>query len=453
MFEHVDAGTYSLIGAAAFLAGVTRVTFSLTVIVLEATRDIAFALPLMITIMAAKLAGDRFSRGIYDEHIVYRKVPYLEADVPAPLAAAVAGLSVRHVMSPLPGSAGHLPGSAGHTSPREVSPRRAGTAPRDSLPPGGGLLRTATGAEETAFRRSRERDEAWEDKPRRLLTLPPVARVGELLDALSHDVCGFPVVRRGGGGHAGLITRDVLFVVLEHRGSTAAPTRDVAVAPRDLAGYRALLSEEEWAGLRPLVDAGAHTQGWLHARDVAVVLRGGVRSRIVYLSPMCAAGSGVPVPDSWVCDGAPPAGPVALPYTLFQREQQARRGQREVRTGTERLGRGRLAQLRAAVEQEGHADAYVDLRPYMNQQPYSVPDNFSFLRAYALFRAVGMRHLLVVDDTHAVQGIVTRSDLYKAVHVAEALHLSRGHARATPLDEPDSPDRPPSNIVACAGEF
>lgn len=40
-----------------------------------------------------------------------------------------------------------------------------------------------------------------------------------------------------------------------------------------------------------------------------------------------------------------------------------------------------------------------------------VQDSLSLERAYILFRSMGLRHLVVVDDHNHVQGIVTRKDL------------------------------------------
>ena len=47
----VYPGTYAIIGAAAFMGGVMRMTISLTVILIETTQKISYGLPIMITLM------------------------------------------------------------------------------------------------------------------------------------------------------------------------------------------------------------------------------------------------------------------------------------------------------------------------------------------------------------------------------------------------------------------
>lgn len=81
----VEPGKYALIGAAAQLGGVVRMTISLTVIIVETTGNITFALPLIVTLIAAKWTGDYFNEGIYDTHIRLAGVPLLSWE-PPPLA-------------------------------------------------------------------------------------------------------------------------------------------------------------------------------------------------------------------------------------------------------------------------------------------------------------------------------------------------------------------------------
>jgi hypothetical protein len=56
-------------------------------------------------------------------------------------------------------------------------------------------------------------------------------------------------------------------------------------------------------------------------------------------------------------------------------------------------------------------EAEVDLTPYVNTSAFKVQDALSLERAYILFRSMGLRHLVVVDEHNRVQGIVTRKDL------------------------------------------
>lgn len=50
----IYSGTFALIGAAAFLGGVVRMTISLTVILIESTNEITYGLPIMITLMVGQ---------------------------------------------------------------------------------------------------------------------------------------------------------------------------------------------------------------------------------------------------------------------------------------------------------------------------------------------------------------------------------------------------------------
>ena len=67
-------------------------------------------------------------------------------------------------------------------------------------------------------------------------------------------------------------------------------------------------------------------------------------------------------------------------------------------------------------------DKTVDLRPFMNPSPYTVVASSTLPHMFRLFRALGLRHLIVVNDENRVVGIVTRKDL---VRYRES-HDSRG---------------------------
>jgi chloride channel 3/4/5 len=75
----VTPGTYAIIGAAAALAGVTRMTVSIVVIMFELTGALTYVLPIMVAVMISKWVGDAFSRrGIYESWIHFNEYPFLD---------------------------------------------------------------------------------------------------------------------------------------------------------------------------------------------------------------------------------------------------------------------------------------------------------------------------------------------------------------------------------------
>ena len=75
----VVPGTYAIVGAAAALAGVSRMTVSIVVIMFELTGAVTYVLPIMVSVMIAKWVGDAFSRrGIYESWIHFNEYPFLD---------------------------------------------------------------------------------------------------------------------------------------------------------------------------------------------------------------------------------------------------------------------------------------------------------------------------------------------------------------------------------------
>ncbi|XP_042901124.1 H(+)/Cl(-) exchange transporter 5 isoform X2 [Parasteatoda tepidariorum] len=70
---------YAMIGAASCLAGVTRMTVSLVVIMFELTGSVDYIVPVMATVVVSKWVGDAMDKeGIYDAHIQFNHYPFLD---------------------------------------------------------------------------------------------------------------------------------------------------------------------------------------------------------------------------------------------------------------------------------------------------------------------------------------------------------------------------------------
>ena len=81
--QWINPGVFALIGCASFVAGATRLTVSLTVIVLEISADVYFLAPVLITVLTAKLVGDKLTPPLYTMLIVkVKRMPLLPEDLP-----------------------------------------------------------------------------------------------------------------------------------------------------------------------------------------------------------------------------------------------------------------------------------------------------------------------------------------------------------------------------------
>ncbi|RKO87232.1 chloride channel [Blyttiomyces helicus] len=108
----VTPGTYAMVGAAAALAGVTRMTVSLTVIMFELTGALSYVLPIMITVMVAKWVGDAFGlEGIYDALIHLNGYPFLDTKEEYSFNATAAQIMTRSEDLEVITATGHTLGS------------------------------------------------------------------------------------------------------------------------------------------------------------------------------------------------------------------------------------------------------------------------------------------------------------------------------------------------------
>jgi chloride channel 3/4/5 len=90
----ITPGTYAFLGAAAALAGVTRITVAVVVIMFELTGALTYILPTMFVVMITKGVGDLYGKGgISDQTIRFQGYPFLDKD------EHVFGLPVADIMT------------------------------------------------------------------------------------------------------------------------------------------------------------------------------------------------------------------------------------------------------------------------------------------------------------------------------------------------------------------
>ncbi|XP_053508003.1 H(+)/Cl(-) exchange transporter 7 isoform X1 [Ictalurus furcatus] len=246
-----DPGKYALMGAAAQLGGIVRMTLSLTVILVEATGNVTYGLPIMLVLMTAKIVGDYFIEGLYDVHIKLQSVPFLHWEAPA----TSHWLTAREVMS---------------------SPV-------------------------TCFRR-----------------VEKVGTIVDVLSAMSTNHNGFPVIMQAGtddepGKLCGLILRSQLIVLLKHK--------------------------------------------------------------------------------------------------VFVERAHSQLGRRRLRLKDFRDAYPRFPPIQSIHVSQDERECMMDLTEFMNPTPYTVLQETSLPRVFKLFRALGLRHLVVIDEANRVMGLVTRKDL------------------------------------------
>ncbi|KAM8825447.1 H(+)/Cl(-) exchange transporter 7 isoform 1-T1 [Synchiropus picturatus] len=263
-----DPGKYALIGAAAQLGGIVRMTLSLTVIMVEATGNVTYGLPIMLVLMTAKIVGDYFVEGLYDIHIKLQSVPFLHWEAPA----TSHWLTAREVMS---------------------SPV-------------------------TCLRK-----------------IEKVGHIVEILSNTSSNHNGFPVVVQIPGSDkppklCGLILRSQLIVLLKHK--------------------------------------------------------------------------------------------------VFVELARSRLHTRKLQLKDFRDAYPRFPPIQSIHVSQDEKECMMDLSEFMNPTPYTVPQETSLPRVFKLVRALGLRHLVVVDDENRVVGLVTRKDLARyhlGKHGLEELQLAQ----------------------------
>ena len=69
-------------GAAGILAGYSRLSFSLTVLMMETTLNVNLFLPTLVTVVSAYWGGECLTRSLYVKAISDKHIPFLQDRVP-----------------------------------------------------------------------------------------------------------------------------------------------------------------------------------------------------------------------------------------------------------------------------------------------------------------------------------------------------------------------------------
>lgn len=76
--------TYIILACGGFMAGYTRMTYSLAVIIMETSNDIQIFMPMMVTIGIANFVGYGFTRSLYERAVRGKQMPVIKERIPAP---------------------------------------------------------------------------------------------------------------------------------------------------------------------------------------------------------------------------------------------------------------------------------------------------------------------------------------------------------------------------------
>jgi len=88
---YFDPGVYATVGAAAFFAGATRTTLSMSILTLEITSDLNLLLPILIGAFTAHLVSGSLNETYYEVLIRLRKLPFLPTEPAFELSQMTAG--------------------------------------------------------------------------------------------------------------------------------------------------------------------------------------------------------------------------------------------------------------------------------------------------------------------------------------------------------------------------
>lgn len=362
IFGIIDPGTYSLLGGAAMLGGVTRMTISIVVILMETTNNSTYAIPLMVTIMSAKVVGDLFTDGLYDMHIELQGIKFVH-DQPPPNAHKI---RVRDIMVKQPvvfnlfervGDILQVLQDCSHNGFPVVSHISIAHHNR----------RSSVDIDSTASLHRTTSENSTEMADR--LIRPPT--LGEQRRFVSHRSLG---------------SRSDLDATLFRTGSEQKSTSNKSTRRRNVKGRKRRANSQ-----RTNLDADEVDEVRGKGIFEGTILRSEL---LILLFERVFVDNNASFQDRMKRKGA------TIAWRDFFKHYPRSPSIRDVLT--------RLS--------EEDFDRVVDLRPYLNSSALTVHHSVYVSRVHQLFRHLGLRHLTVVNTSNLVVGIITRHQLHELEH-------------------------------------
>lgn len=77
LISEYESQTYAIIGAATVIAGITRTSLALAILMMETSEDVNLFIPMMLAIAIAISVGNQFNDGIYHVGCISKKIPLI----------------------------------------------------------------------------------------------------------------------------------------------------------------------------------------------------------------------------------------------------------------------------------------------------------------------------------------------------------------------------------------
>jgi CBS domain-containing protein len=412
----INPGVYAVLGAASMLGGITRMTLPISVMMIEITSDAQFLIPIMLVVLLAKAIADRLIGGLYAEHLRMDGLIMVFGDK---LPRKLKTLTAKEIMSEPPLIKLSVVDTVRNAYMATTETKHHAFPVIDS---------DLASIHKVSRKRNRDHREAYKrPNPTHVSQLPRNATV----DNTSYDS-----MNNINGTHSGTNTDD-----LHHNSSSSSTTNTRSPSSPTRGIFLGLVQRRH---LNYLLTNRPCYSSAIIARDAEPLT-----TTLFDLQPILSSNSDATNPTSTFSSSssaavtqsnrqisAPP--PVLhdmipeSPDSAAELRGEADSNSRLDRSSTNvhyrpsltavganpRMDQAPLltgSRFQSATHsldvQDNLMSNYVNLAPFIDTGAYIVTEETSSRRIWNLFKKIGMRHIVVVNQHHQPVGMITRHDL------------------------------------------